>query len=346
MNLHPRIVLCLFGIAAMAATGAEAGTYISPPIVKNSQGIALSSINNNNNVVVGYYADASNNLHGFYGSLAGKYKTFDYTGTNVVSTIARNINDNNEIVGYAGLSTFNCDGGVEFYRTSAGKFTAIAKNGNAVMGLTQGLDNADTSVGDYWNSKCTTRTSFKAKNGVYSGNLSNVPSSKVVSARGINKSGTVVGYFTGSDGSTHGFVLENGNVTQIDNPSSSAVGTFLEDINDNGIAVGQWVDANNNQFGFTFNVKTKTFNSVLPQGSSISQVIGLNNAGFLAVNTDVGNYIYCPLSKSNCDKIAKGKVASLGPDVRPALGSTLRYLPRRIPLPAVHYPASVHMMVP
>jgi hypothetical protein len=345
MNLHLRIASCVFGAAVLAATGAEAGTYISAPLVKNSQGIALSSINNNN-VIVGYYADANSNLHGFYGTLNGKYKTFDVTGTNVVGTIPRNINDSDTIVGYAQLGGFSCDGGLEFYRTSDGKTVTIRKKRDDLMGITQGLTNAGLSAGDYWNAKCTTRTGFEAKKGVYSADIATGLKSKVVVPRGVNKSGEVTGYFVGSDGAQHGFVLKGKNAKQVDYPSSDAVATILEDINDNGTAVGQWQDANGNQHGFTLDVKTNTYKSVMPKGSSISQVIGLNNAGFLAVNTDVGNYIYCPLSKSQCDKVAKGKLASLGPAIRPGPGATLRYVPMRAPIPTPHYPKSVRLMQP
>ena len=345
MSFNPKLTACAIGFAAMIATGAGAGTYISAPLVKDSQGIAIGGINNNN-VIVGYYADANNTLHGFYGTLNGKYKTFDYTGENVVGTIPRNINDGNVIVGYAQIGGFDCNGGLEFYRGSDGKAVAIAKKGKDMMGISQGLNNANTSVGDYFNAKCTTRTPFKAKKGSYSADLSTGLKSKVIVARGLNKAGEIVGYYSDSDGGVHGFVLSKGNVTQIDYPSKNAVQTLLEDINDNDTAVGQWIDKDGNQFGFTLDVKTKKYTSVLPKGSSISQVTGLNNAGFLAINTDVGNYIYCPLTKSQCDKVAKGKVASLGPVIVPAPGSTLRYIALRKPIPTPHYPASVHLMVP
>jgi hypothetical protein len=76
-----------------------------------------------------------------------------------------------------------------------------------------------------------------------------------------------------------------------------AASTLLEDINESLIASGQWVDSTGNIHAFTLDLPHGRARTDLnPQdGSPSQQAWGINDAGLVAVSTDLGmSYIYCP----------------------------------------------------
>lgn len=61
----------------------------------------------------------------------------------------------------------------------------------------------------------------------------------------INPSGEIVGYFTNSSG-THGFLLNNGGLTQLNYPGVGVIQTLVNGINPKGDIVGVYTDARGN----------------------------------------------------------------------------------------------------
>jgi probable HAF family extracellular repeat protein len=114
-------------------------------------------------------------------------------------------------------------------------------------------------------------------------------------ARGINKWGTIVGLYYGSDAG-HGFKLEkNGTVHILDFPGTRSSSTAPQGINDNGTVVGHYEDPNVPlTHGFIFhNGQWATLD--YPNAPD-TQLIGITNAGkvigYVQTNTFTGYFLY------------------------------------------------------
>jgi hypothetical protein len=68
---------------------------------------------------------------------------------------------------------------------------------------------------------------------------------------GLNPSGDVAGYFTGTDGRNHGFLLSGGVVSVFDVPGS--ILTCYFGINPAGVLIGSYIDASGREHGFVRN---------------------------------------------------------------------------------------------
>jgi hypothetical protein len=100
-----------------------------------------------------------------------------------------------------------------------------------------------------------------------------------------NAKGWVVGFFDDENGVTHGFIRKpNGRIIVVDVAGAGTdpgQGTVVQDISDNEIAVGNYVDADNVSHGFTFSVSdatTTTFDG--PGAGPIGTIpISINTSG-------------------------------------------------------------------
>jgi hypothetical protein len=107
-----------------------------------------------------------------------------------------------------------------------------------------------------------------------------IPGSISAQATGINDASNVCGFFVDSSAANHGWLLVQGTLTQLNYPAST--GTQALGLNDNGIVVGSYTDTSNNSHGFTYNISTKTWQSIDdPDGVGTTIVNGINNAGIL-----------------------------------------------------------------
>lgn len=156
------------------------------------------------------------------------------------------------------------------------------------------------SVGDYITPDFSAIVGYLGLKGEYKRDVNvSLCTNLVTHLRGINRSGAIVGYCNG-----HGFLLQNGTVTQIDYPDKNATSTFLEDISDKGLITGNWDDANNASHAFKLDTATNTFTPIKIRGATFTQVFGLNNAGLIAFGSDKGAFIYCPHKASRCPNSA------------------------------------------
>jgi uncharacterized membrane protein len=107
-----------------------------------------------------------------------------------------------------------------------------------------------------------------------------IPGSTTAQATGINDASQVCGFFTDSNNVTHGWLLRQGSLLQLDYPDSTSTSAF--GLNNNGIVVGTYTDVANNTHGFTYNTMTKKWVSVDdPDGVGTTIVNGINDAGLL-----------------------------------------------------------------
>lgn len=108
-----------------------------------------------------------------------------------------------------------------------------------------------------------------------------VPNSQATVVFGTNNHGAMVGYYRSKDATEHGFLLQGGNVTTIDDPNG--VKTYCNSVNSKGTIVGNYYDASNVVHSFEY--QSGQFTDVGPAGfPSIAQ--GINDQGEF-----VGGYV-------------------------------------------------------
>ena len=276
---------------------------------------------NNSNFITGSWVDANSIEHGFCGPLSGVYATFDYTGNTAMGTEPRGINDADQIVGFGPTDgTGNFVTGPQFeYNCDTQSMSTIKEGNTPLDGIAQGIDPKGLFTGDHWlfNGTTYTRLGYTGKNASWIQDFQ-VFGSPRVAGRGINKSGVIVGYYGDANGALHGFILQGGVATRIDFPDATEFDTYLEGINDKGVIAGGWDDGVHNEQGFTFDTKTSTFTNISILGSAVQEPFGINNAGLIAVDTDLGAFIYCPQKPQQCPaggvKVPDGKRIRVSPE--------------------------------
>jgi len=191
------------------------------------------------------------------------------------------INDSGAIVG----NIVEADGSIQGFTFSGGTFTPFAHDPNAGL---FGINNAGTIVGQASASGSPgfvdngTFTTFQAP--------SADPANGGTAAIGINSTGIIVGNYTDSGNTTHGFLLSGdpgspASYTTIDPPGSTS--TFANGVNDSGTIAGAFTDSTATCGTFPTNTHGFTdiggvFATIDVPNSCETIVNGLNNSGVLA----------------------------------------------------------------
>jgi len=171
-----------------------------------------------------------------------KYAQLDYPGAS--SSTAMAINNSNVVVGWYTDSA----GVYHGFKYSNGTYTAINVP-NAYETQALGINDLGDIVGAYVQGSQPNVTShgFLLHNGAFT--TIDYPGAQTGTvATGINKSGTIVGYFDGGTGGGQGFIYQNG-AYRVVNPPQPAGQTFIDtqlySINNLGQVAGvtEWVDA-------------------------------------------------------------------------------------------------------
>jgi hypothetical protein len=99
----------------------------------------------------------------------------------------------------------------------------------------------------------------------------NVPHSAQTQVTGLNNLGVTVGFFSGTDlgggmDANYGWVNVNGHFRKVNFPASAPASTPIDQnlgVNDEGIVVGFYNDANGNSHGYEYNIRTGQFSTVV-----------------------------------------------------------------------------------
>lgn len=304
------LALCLIGTASVAA---HAGSLI--PVVPFPGATSTDPFDiNDKEVIAGGYSDSDGNYHAFFGTLDGQYTAFDselaqgYTQANAI--------DEHGLITGIYLNADRCpDYECGFVRDPNGTIFTLRINGHRFQGYPREITTRRNFVGSVLDNGSF--KSFRGHDHRYKSEMSIDLASPV--ARGINKSGVIVGRFRNTDGNQSGFILNGDTITQIDYPDQTAVNTYLYGINDKGIVTGYW-DAGSPDFisrAFVYDSNTGEFQALhVPGENAFTVSEGINSTGWIAVRSDAGNYIYCPL-KQNCPG---GTEISLGPKLHALRG--------------------------
>lgn len=210
---------------------------------------------NGSGEAVGYYSAPSGFLHSYLISSNGTMTEFDPPNASGSSALC--INDSGAIAG----GVIDLNGNHGYVRTSDGTFTLIDPTGNpsgikAV--LPYGINANSAVAGVYIDASSVHHGFLRDANGTMTildapgaGTASNEGTEPVaINASGVIVGGINVGVINGVD-TTHSLIRNaDGSYTVFDPPQAGAHSSFAEGINDNGVVVGEYRDANLVRHGY------------------------------------------------------------------------------------------------
>jgi hypothetical protein len=233
-----------------------------------------AGIDRSGSVVGGVSQDLSTITHGFVRSSNSTFHYYRVPNSMQTSFLHRsNLGVN---VGYYTDSAYITHGLI----VSGRKYQTVDYPGETIVELTS-INKGGTVIGFHQNPGSGT---FSLKNGVFK-DIS-YPGSNSTSAVSINDNGVIVGtYYDPGDSSYHGFVLQNGAYTTLDNPKADREnGTQLKDINNSGAIVGWYYVG---PIGHSFVYENGVFADIDPPNCNYTLVSGINNLGDVTGNTNL-----------------------------------------------------------
>jgi probable HAF family extracellular repeat protein len=236
---------------------------------------------NDQEQIVGYWHDSSNNSHAFI--YKDTWTSFDEPNGAGTHTTAYGINSAGQIVGAYTDSSGNEIG----YLRTGNSFTTLidpSAGGPTLVSKAYGI-NASGQVSGYFQDSSGITHGFLYSGGMWT--TLNDPSAdnstvgRGTFALGINDAGTVVGYYIDVNGHYHGFTRDSGgNYSDLNNPSvAGGPGTIAYRITNNGQIVGYYADAASRNHGYVYNVSTQTYTTFDDPLGTQTLAQGINSAG-------------------------------------------------------------------
>jgi hypothetical protein len=146
----------------------------------------------------------------------------------------------------------------------------VTKGHNAINGIIGNFNVKGQFAGDYC--KHGVITGYLGKGASYKSGVSIDADNRTTSPRGVNKSGTVAGFFIdASTGAQTAFVLQNGDTSIVSYPDETQVDTLLQDLNNAGVAVGHWDAGDFLWHAFALDTKSDTFTEIDVPGATFTQ---------------------------------------------------------------------------
>ena len=195
---------------------------------------------------------------------------------------------------------------VGYYDTSGAHFHGIVLSGSKVVQVDYptgtdkstwlyGINKWQSIVGSYvtWINGNFTTGAFKLQNGKFI--PVKYPGSTSTDALSINDNGVIVGDYstTPSDNPEihyHGFILQNGAYKSIDDPAgTSQYGTEINDINLQGVMVGEWISrpSEDEVVPHAFIYKNGVFEHIHYPGAKATSASGINKYGTVVGTAEV-----------------------------------------------------------
>jgi probable HAF family extracellular repeat protein len=281
----------LFSTSAAAAASLSVITPYADPLGGstevhgvNNAGWMTGSIDRPDGTYVGFIRDPG-----------GAYTTFSYDAF----TQGRAISETNDVAVEVLTDSFNPREGRQIVRSADGSTTTLQNpNGGAVLhGIPGGFNSAGTMVGDFYSPPGSSLRHGYILDGS-SFTVLDVPGYTFAAARGINDAGTVVGWFFDGGERDRAYIYSGGAFQIVDHPGANVLTTFFQDVNNHGIAVGDWQDMTGAEHPFTYDINTQTFTDFDLPGGAPGTAWGIDDAGRIVITTtrEFGavSYLYDP----------------------------------------------------
>jgi hypothetical protein len=250
---------------------------------------------NDANAVAGSFVGDDGVEHAFFGPYSGGYTTFD---AGAGGTQARGIDNSGWIAGHSNSQDGNTADQPIFERKPNGKVLIVTGRTGDVMGAANGINESQKMfAGTRWDNAEHAAFAFLGRRGKFRRDVKIPAVHQASRGLGINDTDVVVGSYFGPP--DHGFILSGKVLATLDYPSDTAVATEADAINNGGQVAGQWTDDGGNIHSFLYDLVDGTFTDIAIKGAKQVQAWGINNAGAVAVSTDIGPYLWCA-SKAAC----------------------------------------------
>ena len=189
---------------------------------------------NASGMVVGFWSDAANNVHGFVRSASGAITKFDVPGQ--AQTQPESINSSGQVAGVAYSSAGVAEG---FVGAPGGTITTYSFPSGSMYGSAD-LNDAGQIAGYYADRNFASKGYFRNTNGTFT----TLTEGGQVSVGNINQSGYIVGVMGGKyHGRKDGYLNRpNGTFATIEYPGASLIvsSTKCIDINSSGLIMGEY----------------------------------------------------------------------------------------------------------
>lgn len=255
--------------AAASASNSNGSRYKFITITTPASSYAVAAGINNNEVVTGYYEDSSSNFHGFVWQ-NGVLETVDYPGA--VDTVLNGLNNQGVAIGYYGDGMTNH---TVTYSIAKHTWTALPDIPNYTQNDGYCINDGGNAIGNAFGSGNPMAWIWSAGTSSYT--FFSVPGALLGDTYPscINDKNQVVGYYTDTQGVSHGFIKEYGSYITIDVPGVSD--TFPDGMNNWGIMQGQTLTGGVAQ-GFEA-TPGGAFATVNYPNAAATAIVGINDQG-------------------------------------------------------------------
>jgi uncharacterized membrane protein len=161
-------------------------------------------------------------------------------------------------------------------------FNAVTNPADPSFDQLLGINNHGLIVG-YYGSGASAKHPNKGfaldvPNGLSTFTNENYPGAAQTQVVAVTANGSTAGFWVNARGGNHGFVDWKGTMTTVDDPlAAGKVKTNqILGLNDRGVAVGFYNDAQGNPHAFKYNLMTRTFTTLMPPHADSAVATGIN----------------------------------------------------------------------
>jgi PEP-CTERM motif len=286
-TLGPKLVLSAFAAMALAwgAQPAHAIVFqdiINPGDVTFNQELGINSAGK----IAGYFGSgmAVGHPNKGYTTVPPSYNT-SFTNENFpgsVQTQVTGINNVGTTVGFWSDTNLGSGDNNFGFTDVGGAFTNVNNPatgaGPPAINQLLGVNDSNTAVGFYVDRAGLTHGyTYNIATTAFSGNIDDPNGVGATTAAAINNAGKIAGFYTDTmTGAVLGFVDNSGTFSTIDVPGSMS--TVLLGLNDNGFAVGDYIDAMGVMHGLLYDLNNNTFQNIDdPFGLGTTTINGIND---------------------------------------------------------------------
>jgi probable HAF family extracellular repeat protein len=199
-------------------------------------------------------------------------------------------------------------------------FKTINDNRDPTFNQLLGINNEGEIAGYFGNGTTNPNKGYTVNSPYGQGNYTNenFPGSTQTQVTGINNNdGHTAGFWVDGAGNNFGFVDIGGQFIDVVDPhakGAAAGGATFEQLlglNDNHTAVGFYNDANGNAHGFTYDIKSGSFDAVNVSGFASVTAAAINNEGHIAGFVSNGGNDEGFLKEGNKVELLKGPAGAV-----------------------------------
>ncbi len=296
-GLGPKLAFGSLAALALAwgAQTAQAANYAFQDIVNTGDVTFNQELGiNNAGEIAGYFGSgmAVGHPNKGYTTVPPSYNT-SFTNENFpnsVQTQVTGINNAGATVGFWSDTNLGSGDNNFGFTDVGGSFVSVNHPGTGsgpAINQLLGVNDSNIAVGFYVDTGGATHGyTYNIAATSFSGNIDDPNGIGATTAAAINNAGKIAGFYTDTmSGAVLGFVDNGGAFTTIDVPGSMS--TVLLGLNDNGMAVGDYVDGGGVMHGLLYDLNNNTFQNIDdPFGIGATTINGIND-----LNQLVGFYV-------------------------------------------------------